>query len=332
MSTRDRTLAVVVAILWGANFLAIDVALQHFPPVFLAGLRMLLIAVPTVALVPRPRVPVRWLLGYGIGFGTLQFLFLFLGMYAGMPAGLASLVLQASGPFTLVLGAVLMRERVSGRQWAGIGVAVAGMAAIVVAQAQTASLLPVVLTLLGALGWALGNLCSRRALQEGDRPDPLHLTLWMTTVPPVPLLAASMIVEGPAAGWASLAAAFSADGVAGLVALVYLTVVATVVAAGIWTTLLRRNSAGLVAPHSLLVPVVGLSVAAVVLGERPSAAELVAGLVVVLGVLAASTRGQSQPLRRKLRYRVPQATTMTSMTAVKPKSQFRPGILSKFMP
>ena len=57
-------------------------------------------------------MPLRWLLGYGLGFGTLQFLFLFVAMDIGMPTGLASLVLQASAPFTVVLGAVLLRERI----------------------------------------------------------------------------------------------------------------------------------------------------------------------------------------------------------------------------
>lgn len=285
---RDRSLAVVVAVLWGANFLAIHVGLEHFPPVFLAGLRMLVLAVPTVLLVPRPQVPLRWLLGYGLGFGTLQFLFLFLGMYAGMPTGLASLVLQASGPFTLVLGALLLRERVSRRQWLGIGAAVAGLAVIALVRAQSAAVLPVVLTLLGALGWAIGNLSSRLAQRDGDQVDPLHLTLWMTVIPPVPLLAVSAVVEGPATGWAALGRAFSWDGLPGLVALAYLAVVATVVAAGIWTALLRRYPAGVVAPHSLLVPVVGMGLAMVVLGERPAPVELVAGAVVVAGVLAAS--------------------------------------------
>ncbi len=97
MTVRDRLLAVVVAVLWGANFIAIHVGLEHFQPLFLAGLRMLVLAVPTVLLVPRPRVPLRWLVGYGLGFGTVQFLFLFLGMHAGMPTGLASLALQARG-------------------------------------------------------------------------------------------------------------------------------------------------------------------------------------------------------------------------------------------
>lgn len=128
---RHRLLAALVAVIWGLNFLAIHASLAQFPPFFLVALRFALIAVPTVLFVPRPRVRLRWLIGYGLGFGVAQFTFLYWGMAAGMPTGLASLVLQASAPFTLALGAVLLRERVRPAQWAGIAIAVAGMLLVV---------------------------------------------------------------------------------------------------------------------------------------------------------------------------------------------------------
>ncbi|MFC4949596.1 EamA family transporter [Pseudonocardia sp. GCM10023141] len=294
MSSRDRLLAVFVAVLWGANFLAIHIGLEHFPPLFLAALRFAVIAIPTVLFVPRPRVKLRWLLGYGVGFGTLQFLFLFIAMANGMPTGLASLVLQASAPFTVLLGAALLRERIGRRQGIGIGLAVLGMAAIAVARAQTAALLPVVLTLCGALGWALGNLASRRAVADVEpgvpAPNPLHLTLWMSVIPPIPLLVASWITEGPDAGWRALQEAVTPAGLPGVLAVAYIAVIATVLGAGIWTSLMRRHNAGVVAPYSLLVPVVGIALAAAVLGERPSVVELISAAVIVFGVLLGTPR------------------------------------------
>jgi drug/metabolite transporter (DMT)-like permease len=142
VTIRHRLLAGFVAILWGGNFLAIH----------LAGIRFLVLAVPTVLLVPLPRVPLRWLLGFGVGFGTVQFIFLFIAMDIGMPTGLASLVLQASAPFTVLLGALLLRERISPRQGIGIAFALLGLATIAVSRAQVAAVLPVLLTLLGAAG------------------------------------------------------------------------------------------------------------------------------------------------------------------------------------
>jgi O-acetylserine/cysteine efflux transporter len=292
MPFRHRLLAVSVALMWGLNFLAIDASLAHFPPFFLVALRFALIAVPTMLLVPWPKVPVRWLVGYGLGFGTLQFLFLYWGMAAGMPAGLASLVLQASAPFTVLLGATFLRERVSGRQVAGIAVAVCGMALVGWQRAEHAAVVPFLLTLAGAFGWAIGNTCNRLAKPA----DPLRLTLWMSVVPPLPMLALALVVEGPARIGASLTSFDEPGALGALVGLAYTVVVGTVLGSGVWTWLMKRHPAGVVAPFSMLVPVVGMTAAWVVLRETVSPGELIGGALVVGGVLLGSTRRRSRGL------------------------------------
>lgn len=285
MPTTHRLLAASVAAMWGLNFLAIHLSLEHFPPLFLVALRFGLIAVPTIVFVPRPNVPLRWLVGYGVGFGTLQFLFLYWGMSAGMPTGLASLVLQASAPFTLVLGATVMRERISGVQVAGILLAVGGIALVGIHRAEVAGVVPFLLTLAGAMGWAIGNVCTRRAAA----PKPLHLTLWMSVVPPIPMLLLSLAVEGPARIGHSLATAFTAPAVPALLGLAYTILIGTIAGSGVWVWLMARHPAGVVAPFSLLVPVVGMSAARLLLGERLTAYDLVGATVVVGGVLLGSS-------------------------------------------
>ena len=288
MPVRHRLLAVAVAAIWGVNFLAIHASLAQFPPFFLVALRFLLIAIPTVLFVPPPKVPLRWLIGYGLGFGVAQFVFLYWGMAAGMPTGLASLVLQISAPFTLALGALLLGEKVGRLQWVGIAVAIAGMVLVGVSRAQAAAIVPFLLVLAGGLGWAFGNLASRLA----KPPNPLHLTLWMSVVVPVPMLVLSLLTEGPALIGSSLAGAFVPEAVPAWIGLAYTCVIATAVGSGIWTWLLARHPAGVVAPFSMLVPVAGILTAAIVLGERPTWLELLGGLVVVTGVMIGSRRAK----------------------------------------
>ncbi|MEU2946748.1 EamA family transporter [Nocardiopsis alba] len=288
MPFRHRLLALSVALMWGLNFIAIDASLVHFPPFFLVALRFALIALPTMLLVPWPGVPARWLVGYGFGFGVLQFLFLYWGMASGMPTGLASLVLQASAPFTVLLGATFLRERVSGRQLVGVLIAVCGMALVGWQRAENAAIVPFLLTLAGAFGWAIGNTCNRLA-----RPtDPLRLTLWMSVVPPLPMLALSLAVEGPDRILESLTSFGEPGAAAAVTGLVYTVVIGTVVGSGVWTWLMTRHPAGVVAPFSMLVPVVGMTAAWAVLGETASPGELVGGALVVGGVLWGSTRGR----------------------------------------
>ncbi|WP_188990509.1 EamA family transporter [Saccharopolyspora thermophila] len=284
MTPRDRSLAVLVAVLWGANFIALDFGLGHFPPFFFAGLRFAVL-LPLLFFVPRPQVPWQWLIGYGLFFGSLQFAFLFVAMHIGMPTGLASLVQQASAPFTVALGALLLRERISPVQVAGILTAVFGMVLIGWHRAQSAALLPMLITVCGALSWALGNLCARKANPQ----NPLHLTLWIAIVPPLPMFALSAAFEGPTAGWDALATALdSPAGWYALGGLAYTSLLATIVGSGLWTTLLGRYPASRVAPFSLLVPIVGITTAWLILGERPHPVELAAGAVVVTGVLLGS--------------------------------------------
>lgn len=286
MPVRHRLIAVAVAVIWGVNFVAIHASLGSFPPFLLVAVRFTLLAIPTLLFVPRPQVPLRWLIGYGLGFGVAQFTFLYAGMAAGLPTGLASLVLQASGPFTLVLGALLLSEKVSRLQWVGIAVAIAGMALVGWSRAQAASFVPFLLVLLGALGWAFGNLSSRLA----KPPNPLHLTMWMSVVVPLPMLALSLIFEGPAQIGAALAGSLAPAALPAWGGLLYTCLIATVVGSGMWTWLLARHPAGVVAPFSMLVPVVGILTAALALGEWPNWLEWLGGAIVVSGVLIGAVR------------------------------------------
>ncbi|MGC4988203.1 EamA family transporter [Nocardia salmonicida] len=289
MTSRDRLLGLTVVVLWGLNFLAIRIGLDHFPPFFFVALRFAVIAIPVLIFIPRPAVRTHWLLLYGTGFGILQFAFLFTAMRTGMPTGLASLVLQSSAPFTVVLGAVLLRERLRPVQMAGLAVAVLGMVVIGADRMADATLLPVLLTLAGGLGWAFGNIGARQAGADSPGYNPMHLTLWMSVVPVLPMLALSMVVEGPGTGFRAIGAAFSVDGLPALAALAYIAVLATVCGSGLWTYLMSRYPAGTVAPLSLLVPVVGIAAAWAVLDEQPSVAALVGGAIVIAGAFAATT-------------------------------------------
>jgi O-acetylserine/cysteine efflux transporter len=281
MTPAHRLVAVAVAVIWGLNFIAIDASLAQFPPMLLVALRFGLIAIPTLLFVRWPRVPVRWWLLYGVGFGILQFLFLYWGLAVGMPVGLASLVLQSSAPFTVVLGAVFLRERLTAAQVIGTVVAVGGLSLVGQQRWESAALLPFLLTLAGAFGWSLGNLGNRMAAAA----KPLHLVLWMSVVPPLPMLLVSLFVEGPARIGTSFSTLATDTGIRAVAGLLYTVLLGTVLGSGLWTYLMSRYPASVVAPYSMMVPVVGLSAAWLILGEKPSVGEIAGSALVVGGVL-----------------------------------------------
>ncbi|OUS95498.1 EamA family transporter [Rhodococcus sp. NCIMB 12038] len=291
MTSRDRLLGLTVVVLWGLNFLAIRAGLDHFPPFFFAALRFFVIAIPVILFVPRPQVPLKWLLVYGVGFGVGQFAFLFWAMHVGMPTGLASLVLQSSAPFTVVLGAAALRERLRPAQVGGLLVAMAGMTVIGWDRTQHAALLPVALTLLAGLSWALGSIGNRKAASD----QPMRLMLWMCVIPPLPMLALSLGVEGPSAGWDALTSSLHGTGPLALAGLAYIVILGTVAGSGLWTALLSRYPAGMVAPFSLLVPIVGIGASWLVLREEPSVLSLIGGAVVIAGAAATQVSAKARP-------------------------------------
>ncbi|MDL9937590.1 EamA family transporter [Gordonia sp. ABSL1-1] len=331
MTTRDRCLGLVVVLLWGVNFIAIHLGLDHFPPFFFAALRFAVMALPVMLFVGFPRVRIGWFLLYGAGFGTLQFAFLFLAMHVGMPTGLASLVLQTSAPFTVILGVLFLRERMNPLQTLGIVAAVGGMALIAVDQATGTSagvgaLIPIGLTVLAGLSWAVGNIAGRMARPD----DALRMTLWMSVIPPIPLYLLSLIVEGPGAGFHAMATLGSHSGLAALGGLTYLVVLGTIAGAGIWMSLIAHYEASRVAPLSLLVPVVGISASWALLGEAPTVIALIGAAIVIVGcatgVLAApvsrprapSAQASRDPIASTMRSTPARAPALSSVMLTKP--------------
>lgn len=286
MTAREKLLALSVAVLWGLNFPATAYALQHYPPMLAAALRFTLLAIPTLLFVPRPQIKLRWLIGTGIGLGVLQFAFLYVAMVAGMPSGLASVVLQSSAPFTVLLAGIFLHERLSRQQLIGVLIAVTGLAVIAWYRAQAAALLPVLLTLCGGLGWAIGNICSRQA----KAPKPIQLTFWMSLIPPLPMLGLSLLFEGPHRIGQALGTALTPAALPANLGMLYIVVCASILGYGIWNSLMARHPSSQVAPWSMLVPVVGVLSSWAAFGEVPAWAEVLGGCLVVGGVLYASLR------------------------------------------
>lgn len=276
MSPKDLLLALVVIVAWGLNFVVIRVGLDGLPPMLLGALRFVLAALP-VFLVRRPNLPWRWLIAYGATISLGQFVFLFEAMANGMPAGLASLVLQSQAFFTLAFAALFLGERMRGASVLGLLIAGGGLLLIGLQTGHSTSLLGIVLTLVAASMWAMGNVLTRKF----GKINLMGLVIWGSLIPPVPFFLLSLWLEGPQ----RIEHALLNIGTSSILALLYLALVATLLGYGLWSRLLSRYPAGQVAPFSLLVPVVGLSSSAWLLGERLSTLQWVGAALVMLGLL-----------------------------------------------
>lgn len=288
---RDMALAVLVAAIWGVSFIAIKAGVTQAPPLFLTALRFFLAAIPAVFLVPRPKARLVDLAGYGLCIGVGQFGLLFTAIGLGMPAGLASLVIQIQALFTIGLAHLVLGQKARPAQVAGALVALAGIAIIGAFRGLSAPLGPFLAVLGAAAFWSVGNLFSIRA----GRANMLGFIVWSSLFAPLPLLLASLIFEDRAAiGAAILQPSLAVWGGAA-----FLAYVATIVGFGLWSWLLSRHPAAQVTPFALLVPVFGLVSASVVYGESLGGGTWLGVAVAMAGLAIAvfagrGRRGQGQ--------------------------------------
>lgn len=277
VTPRDNLLAALVAALWGFNFVVIDWGMHGVPPLLFAAVRFTAVVVPAAFLVPRPRAPWRTVAAVGAFMSLGQFGLLYVAMAAGMPPGLAALVLQAQVVFTVVIAAFVLRESPSAAQVAGLLVGAGGLAVVAVGRGGHVPAGALVLCLLAALSWGAGNVVSRASGVTGG----LSLTVWSALVVPLPLFLLSLGVDGPAA----VVVGLESFGWRAAVSTLYTAGLASLVGYGIFNHLLARNPSSSVVPWVLLAPVVAMGAAWALLGQRPGPAELLGGGTLILGVL-----------------------------------------------
>jgi O-acetylserine/cysteine efflux transporter len=287
MPITHQLLAILVALIWGTNFVFIELGLNDLPPFLFASLRFTFAALPLVFILPRPKVPWRYLIAYGVLIGFGQFGLLFWVMGSHMSPGLASLVIQMQAVFTIFLALMLFKETIRWPQIIALVISFTGIALIALKGNSDATSIGLAVILVAALSWAAGNLVVKRC----GKVSIIAFLAWssMFSVPPLVLM--SYYYEGPELVSASLAAApWQAWAI-----VLWQTLGNTLIGYGLWNLLLQRHAAALVAPWALLVPVFGMAASSVFLGESMPWWKWVAAILIIAG-LVINLRSTQSPL------------------------------------
>jgi len=276
MKLTDQLLALLVAFIWGTNFVAIEMGLRELPPFLFATLRFVLVVFPLVFFLPRPAVAWRYLVAYGVLIGLGQFSLLFLAIQDDITPGLASLVVQTQVFFTILLSVVLFLEPVKRIQWLAIAISFCGLGVIAVYTDGETTVLGLVMVVGAAMGWAGGNLVVKKA-----RPaNMIAFLVWASIFSIVPLAVLSIAVTGIETSVDRIAS-LSATGWA---VIVWQAVGNSIIGYGLWNILLNRYSAAVITPWALLIPVFGLVSSALFLGEPMPWWKVLAAFLVLAGL------------------------------------------------
>jgi len=278
MALRHILLALSVVLIWGINFVVIQVALKEVPPLLLTFLRFFFAAFPAIFFFKRPKnTSWKMLFFYSLSMFILDFAFLFSGMYVGVSSGIASLALQTQVFFTAILAVIFLKEKMTLAKIIGAIIAFSGIVFVGFHAGGDVNLLGLLLVECAALSWAIGNLVSKRI----GKVDMLSLVVWGSLISLPFLLALSYSFESHL--WnREIFTHLSGKSIG---AIAYLAYPVTFFGFGIWSWLLSRYPATTVAPFTLLVPVVGFSSSALLVGEALPSWKLIAAFLIVLGLV-----------------------------------------------
>lgn len=291
MLKKHLALAVLVTLVWGLNFPITKLGLRTVDPFILTGIRFALAALPLVFFIKRPAIKFSYVAAYGFIFGLGMWGMINYGIERGVSPGIASLIIQLSVFFTMGWGCVLFNERIRGPQIAGAVLALAGLLGIISTQTGDHALLGVLLIVLSALAWSIGNVI----IKQSGVKEIFSFMVWASLFPPIPLFLMAWWMHG-GAPFEHLTASLDLRATGSILFQVYL---ATHFAYWGWNSLLRLYPVSTVAPLSLLIPVFGIAGSMLITGEHLSTTNLICIAVIIAGLAVGLMPGYRPSLGKK---------------------------------
>lgn len=300
MTPRHFALLFGICLIWGVNFVVAKWSLsgtpvivegfEGAPPLFFAFLRFALLyafLAPFLLPVPKRMGPV---IGAALTMGAIQFALLFIGLRYATPSAIA-IIVQLAVPFTTILSILFLSERVGWVRGAGMAIAFLGASLVVFKPAEFSFTIGLVAGIGAAFAAAAGSIFVKRT-----QVPALSLQAWIGLISWPPLLIASLMLEQDqitdtlAGGWPFMAT------------LVFTVLLVNVLGHGGFYYLLRRYDASLIAPLTLMAPLIGVICGVLLLGDPVTWQLILGGALALVGVgVVAARRSSTLPPENVIR-------------------------------
>jgi O-acetylserine/cysteine efflux transporter len=295
MSLRDFGLLVLVCLIWASNTIVSKYVISDLgvPPLFYATIRFAVVAVlaaPWLFPMPRP----RWrLIVVAMLMGGATFSLMFMALKTATPSATA-VVGQLGVPMTTLLSVLMLGERIRWRRGLGITLTLAGVLTVMWNPEGVALSTGLLYVVAAAFLGSLGAVMMKQ--MEGVRP--MQFQAWVGFASLWPLVPLTILFEpgqvqaGLDAGWPLV------------VAVLFSSLVVSLLAHTLYFGLIQRHEANLISPLTLMTPLATIAMGVAIMGD-PFGPRMAVGTAVALaGVLIiALRRNQVAPLLMALRNR-----------------------------
>jgi O-acetylserine/cysteine efflux transporter len=273
MSPIDVCLAIFVQVLWGSILTLAKPLVGQIPPILLMALGYTIAAVTLYPMAPRLKTKPRHLLVISLTAGTIQAAMLLSGLKI-LPASTAMLVLQLQIPFAAVLSWLAGRDKPSLRNWIGMLLVLIGIAIVIGKPDANSQLFGVALVACSGIFWAGGQVGI--AVWSRDSGFAVYAGLLRYAAPQLWLT--SLVFEGNP--WPELQVITLTTWLGVLI----LAFIGCVLPYALWYRLMMRYRVDEVMPFSVLMPVVGVILSIIELGEPVTRGLIIGGLVLTIGL------------------------------------------------
>lgn len=277
MRLKDLLMGLSIMCLWGFNFSVIKLGADQINPILLTTLRFTFAVLPVIFFIKRPQVKLRYLMGYGITFGVGVWGMMTSAITLGVSAGMAGVLMDLSLIASLLIGWLVLKEKISPRQTLGAGLILLGAVVSLSLEDGSVPLAGLMLILIGALSWAVIGLIVKLA----NTQQVFAFSVWGMLFAPLPLATLALITYGPEV-FIALPEQMNGSVWFSILFQAYPT---TLLGYWLWNRLITQYPLSTVAPLTMLTPVFGLLGSMIFHGEVIDNTKLLACALILVGFL-----------------------------------------------
>lgn len=273
MTVKDTLLAILVAFLWGANYVAMKSSITDVPGFFATANRFLITALILLPFISKLNISLQKLYPISIVSG-LYIGLIYYGMHIGINTCLGIILMQLNAPFTVILARIFLKEEISLVATIGIIIAFIGMTIVVGAPSAVGNYFAVFVVFMAAIFCAVFSIQSKNLITV----PPIDLIFWTHLIATPHLFLISYFLEGkPIDFWYKMSVPF-------WLYILYSALISCIIGIALRIYLLRKYPVYKVVPFNLLVPFFGFTFTIIFEKAFPSWHIFIGGGVLILGV------------------------------------------------